>query len=297
MGYINVYVSSDAHISVQNNSLYLKSNNNEVQYPLEDINCVMIENLKTQITTFTLNAFAEHGILTFICNNNHLPSGLVLPFCEHYKTLSVFNYQKEISKPLKKQLWKSIVVNKITNQNEVLNVCGLINKLKTNYENVLSGDSTNEEAKASLIYFKYLFGSNFARRDSTPNNAFLDYGYSIVRSFIARSIVMHGLTPFMGLYHCNQYNAFNLADDLIEPFRPIVDLFVKMYLTDEKELTTSIKSKLLNLINYDVLVDNKKQTISNAIDIYVESYIKCLKEKANVLKTIEICGLSLHNYE
>lgn len=298
MGYINVYVSKDAHIFVKNNQLFLENKEQKVDYPLEDLNCVLIENLNTTISTYTLSEFASFGILCFICNQNHLPSGVVLPFCEHYQTFSVFQNQISASKPLQKQLWQKIVINKIKNQNEVLNICGGSDKLKTLQESVLSGDSGNNEAKASLIYFKELFGKNFLRRDDTIGiNACLNYGYSIVRGFVARSIVMHGMQPFLGINHCNQLNQFNLADDLMEIFRPVVDLYVKIYLSDVKELTPKIKAELLNLINYDVLIDGQKQTVSYAIELFVQSFQKSLKESKVCLKEVDITRLEMHNYE
>lgn len=297
MGYINIYVSKDARISVKNNQLTLEHFTSKSEFPLEDVNCVIIENLQSNISVYTLNALAEYKILTFICDKNHTPSAILLPFCSHYQTLQVYNFQTALKKPIKKQLWKTIVVNKICNQNEVLNICGENEPLKQFYEGVQSGDTTNEEAKASLIYFKLLFGKEFTRRSNNFINAALDYGYSIIRSFIARSIVVHGLTPFLGLFHCNSYNAFNLADDLIEPFRPMVDLFVKTMLNEEFELTSKLKSELLNLVNYDIMIDGVKQTLSNAIDAYVESFVKSIKENNNCLKEIKICGLKIHSYE
>lgn len=298
MGYINVYVSKNAHIFVKNNQLFLENQTNKVDYPLEDLNCVMIENLNTTLSTYTLSMFAEYGILCFICNQNHLPSGVVLPFCDHYQTLSVFQSQMGMSKPFQKQLWQKIIKNKIKNQNEVLNICGGYDKLKGLQESVLSGDSTNNEAKASLIYFKELFGKDFVRRDDGIGiNACLNYGYAIIRGFVARSIVAHGLQPFLGLKHCNQLNQFNLADDLMEVFRPIVDLYAKIYLTDITELNSNIKAEILNLINYDVLIDGQKQTVSYAIELFVQSFQKSLKESKDYLKEIEITSLEMHRYE
>ena len=296
MAFINVFVSKEAKIYVKNNQLCLENGGNKTDFPLEDVNSVMIENLNTVISTYTLSAFAENGILCFICNQNHLPNGVVLPFFNHYQTLLQYNSQKELPKPLQKQLWKSIIENKIKNQDYVLGTIEKKGLLKPLYETVLSGDSTNNEAKASLIYFKEVFGEDFLRRDeSNEVNAFLNYGYSIVRSFIARSIASHGLMPFLGVFHHNQYNQFNLADDLIEPFRPIVDLYVVN--NNSKQLTSKEKAKLLNLINYNVIVDGQRQALSYAIEIYVQSYAKSIKEGKNLLKEIVLTELEVHNYE
>lgn len=298
MGYINIFVSKDAYLFVKNEQLFLKNKEKQIDYPLEDINSIMIENLETTISTYALSKFAQNGILTFVCNQNHLPCGVILPYCEHYQTLSVHSFQTAVSKPLNKQLWQSIIKNKIKNQNEVLNICGKYDKLLGFYQTVTSGDGTNNEAKASLRYFKELFGKNFVRRDDSNDiNAFLNYGYSIVRGFVARSVVVHGLTPFLGIFHSNGFNQFNLADDLIEVFRPVVDLFVKIYLSDEKTLSSDVKAKIYNLVNVDVLVDGQKQPLSYAIDMLVQSYVRSIKENKNVLKNIDICGLEIHEYE
>ena len=297
MGYINIFVSKNAYIFVRSNQLILENPEKVNEYPLEDINCVMIENLNTTISTYTLSKFAEYGILVYICNQNHLPNGVVLPFLEHYQTLSQYNFQMSLQKPLQKQLWQSIIKNKIKNQNEVLNAIGIYDKLKILQDSVLSGDSSNNEAKASLIYFKELFGKGFVRRDENVINGFLNYGYSIIRGLVARSVVIHGLTPFIGIFHSNNYNQFNLADDLMEIFRPIVDLFVKFNLEKENELDSQSKAEIFSIINIDVIIDNQKQTVANAIDMFVESFVKSLKENKNMLKEVSLCGLEYHTYE
>lgn len=265
MGYINIFVSNDAHICVKDNQLTLQNKFQKVDYPLEDINSIMIESLATTLSTYTLSKFAEYGICCFVCNQNHLPNGVLLPYCEHYQTLLQYNTQISTPKPLQKQLWQTIIKNKIQNQNLALEFVGKKDLLKNLQQSVLSGDSTNNEAKASLIYFKELFGDYFKRREDNNINAFLNYGYSILRGVIARTITVHGLMPFLGVFHCNQYNQFNLADDMIEVFRPIVDLYVKTQLFDVKNLDTQTKGELFGLLNYNVLVEGQIQTVSYAI--------------------------------
>lgn len=297
MAYINIFVSKDAYIYVKNNQLILENPQKTLDYPLEDVNCVMIENINTTISTYTLSQFSTYGILVYICDQTHLPSGVVLPFCEHYQTLSQYEYQIKLSRPLRKQIWQSIIKNKIKNQDCVLGYCDKYDLLKVYYENVSSGDKSNNEAKASLIYFKELFGRGFSRRDENAINAFLNYGYAIIRGLIARSIVSYGLTPFLGIFHSNSYNQFNLADDLIEPFRPLVDSFVKFRLSHENKLTPQNKSELFSILNIDVLIDGQKQTVNNAVDMLVASYAKSLRENKNLVKEVTLCGLNYHIYE
>ncbi len=297
MGYINIYIKNGAHVSVKNEQLVLENETQKIDYPLEDISSVMIENLATTISTYALSKFSENGILVFVCNQNHLPCGIILPFCEHYHSLSQYQLQCSLSKPLEKQLWQTVVKNKIKNQNEVLNICGGADDLKSLYSSVASGDSGNNEAKASLIYFKKLFGKDFARREENAINSCLNYGYSIVRGFVARSVVVHGFMPFLGINHHNQYNAYNLADDLMEVFRPIVDLYVKIYLSDKKELTPEIKREIFGIVNYEMEIDGQKHSLDYVIEIYVQSFLKSLKTKTNCLKDVQICGLEIHKYE
>ena len=138
MGYINIFVNSPANIKIKNSQLLLKNENGEVNYPVEDINSIVIDNLETNISTYTLSLLAQNAVLTFITDEAHLPCAVVLPFCTHFNALAVFELQKDLPKPLKKQLWKEIVKNKIYNQNEVLNICGGKDDLKDSLTKILN---------------------------------------------------------------------------------------------------------------------------------------------------------------
>lgn len=298
MGYINIFVNSDAKINIKNSQLTLTGKNKSMDYPLEDINSIMIDNPNTIVSFTTLSKLASFGILTYLCDEKHLPNGVLLPFYNHYQTLTVYNLQINMAKPLQKNLWQTIIKNKINNQNVVLNLNGFNDKLKLLANNVLSGDSTNNEAKASSSYFKSLFGKGFTRKnDFLTTNSLLNYGYSIVRGCVARSVVVHGLLPFLGIFHHNQFNQFNLADDLMEIFRPLVDLYVKTELNNVTDLTSNIKFNLCDLINYEVTIDGQKHTLNNAVDIFVESFSKSIQLKKNCLKSVSVFGLSRHKYE
>ena len=298
MGFINIFLNSEAKINIKNNQLTFVNSEKSMDYPLEDINSVMVDNPNSVVSFSTLSKFAEYGILTYVCDNKHLPNGIIIPFYSHYQTLTVYNMQINMPRPLQKNLWQSIIKNKISNQNEVLNICGYKDKLKMLSSNVLSGDSSNNEAKASAIYFKTLFGRGFTRKsDELLTNSFLNYGYAVVRGCVARSVVVHGLLPFLGIFHHNQFNQFNLADDLIEVFRPLVDLYVKSELSNAKELSPAVKFGLCDLVNYDVMIDNQKQTLNNAIDMFVESFAKSINQKNNCLKQVVVFALNRHKYE
>ena len=160
---------------------------------------------------------------------------------------------------------------------------------------VKSHDNTNVEAVAANKYFKTLFDANFTRDKECDINSALNYGYSILRGVIARNLVAHGLLPFLGLKHCNVFNNFNLADDLIEVFRPVVDLFV--YQNSDMPFDTKYKVRLLNLLNYDCKISNGYYTIAYAIELFVQSFVETLKSRENKIKYPELIELKMHEYE
>lgn len=301
MGYINLLVGSDANINIKHNQLFLRNlvTGDEIDYPIEDINAIVIESLRSNITTSVLNTLSENNIATYFCNESHLPSAYLLKFNGFYKNLTIYNIQIETPKPLQKRLWQSIIRAKITNQSKALDYCGISNDLSSFCKDVMSGDISNIESVVALKYFKMIFGMKFNRKQENIINSALNYGYSIVRGAIARSVVAHGLLPFLGIHHNNQLNGFNLVDDLIEPFRPMVDLFVyKNFLEVEEDgLSPTMKKDLLGLLNANVKIKDKIYSLSNAIDLFVSSYIKCLTTKTNRLEVPEIMEFEIHKYE
>lgn len=286
-------------IKVKNKQLLLAKDNEVVDFPLEDINSIMIETQSCNISTYTLVQLAKYNIATFFCDEKHLPCAYMLNYNGFYKNLEVYNYQINISKPTQKQLWKQIVMAKIKNQIGVLNLCGIKNNLSEYISKVKSFDTDNVEAVVANQYFKLLFGTLFTRDNECLINACLNYGYAIIRGLVARTVVSHGLLPYIGVFHKNKLNAFNLVDDLIEPFRQIVDLFVYKNIKelDEKELTPKIKQQLFNLLNFDIKIQNQKQTITNSIEIMVNSFVQSISNDVAKMICPEIIDLALHSYE
>ncbi len=295
MAYLNLFVGSNCHISIKNSQLFLKNDIKQEDFPVEDINSIVIENLQSNISLYTLSFLAKNNVAVFICDEQHLPSAYLLPFNSNYNQTKMFKIQTDISLPFQKQLWQDIVKHKIENQNKCLILCkkkGILDEL---IKRVKTHDNTNVEATAASKYFKALFESNFTREKDCDINSALNYGYSILRGAIARNLVAHGLLPFLGLKHSNVLNNFNLADDLIEVFRPFVDLLV--YQNSEMPFDTKYKMKLLNLLNYDCKISNGYYTISYAIELFVQSYVETLKSKENKLKYPELIQLKMHEYE
>lgn len=296
MAYRNIRIESGSNIKIKDAQLII----NDVSIPIEDINSLMLENRSSNISIYALAKLAESGAVTFVCDEKHLPSGILLPLNQHSRCLKQLRLQTNASKPLLKQMWKSIVQQKIFNQGRCLEFrnkeSSYVKKLS---ERVQSGDKTNLEAQAAIKYFRLLFGTDFLRREDDIINAALNYGYAIFRGCIARTIVVHGFDPVIGINHHSELNAFNLADDLIECYRPLVDLYVADNLEswEKGELSSQIKRELYNLVNYDVRIGDKTFIFSSSVDIVVESYLRSLQSGINKLELPELIALKQHKYE
>lgn len=297
MSFINVYVSKPSKIFVKNKQLHVENEESDNVFSAEDVNCVLIESTACTITSHVMQFLAENGVVVFFCNEKHLPSSVATSFNTHHRQLGMLEMQQGVSKPLKKQLWQSIVKCKIRGQAKVLEKLGKPESgdLYALAGEVASGDVGNVEATAANLYFKAYFDGKNHRRDETAVNACLDYGYAIVRGLIARSLAAHGFIPCVGLFHHSSLNAFNLADDLIEPFRPIVDLWVATYV-DEEEMTPQVKRRLFSLVNAETKINNANYTLSYAVDLFVESLKRSLQQESNLLTLPAFEDAVIHYY-
>lgn len=301
MAFINIYAHNEAHISVINNQLVLKNAINQESFPLEDVNCLVVESLKSNFSLYAINALVQNKTLVLLCDEKHLPASAVLPFNNYYKPLMVYKAFTSAKEPTIKNIWKNIIVQKIANQALVAQSAGSIvaDKLFEMSKDVKSDDSQNQEAAAASCYFKAMFGKNFTRDQNILVNSALNYCYAILRGAIARTIAAHGLQPFMGIHHKSELNAFNLADDFIEPFRPTADSLVLKLINynQEESLTPHLKKELLGILNADVLIDNKMQPINHAIEVMVASFVVCLQNNfANIILP-KFVGCEMHQYE
>ena len=293
MAFKNLFIESNVRLSVKNEQLVVL-NNEEHTIPLEDINSICIDSLRTNITTYTLNKIVEHDIILYVCDEKHLPKGMLLSVNNYSRKLRNLKRQIEMPKPVLKRMWQSIVMQKIENQALVLKELEYYDsykELKLISNKVLSGDSTNMEAVAAAIYFKTIFGKDFSRKNADLYNSCLNYGYAIVRGMISRSLVMYGFEPALGIFHHNQLNAFNLADDIIECFRPLVDLYVLKNVTIKDELDSDTKRVIYNLINILILIDGKSYNIQTAIEDVVKSLATSFENKSNDIKLPVLNGL------
>ena len=301
MGFRNIKIDSRVKLSIKNQQLYIETDILR-QIPLEDINCIIIENQTVTVSAYLLQKMADMGITVYVCDEKHLPNAVLLPMVRHSRHFKILKYQIEAGKPLQKRLWQQIVVRKIRNQALCLAYLDLdgSEELMKMCKEVQSGDRTHVEAKAAAFYFKSLYGLGFSRGNDHVINSALNYGYAIVRGLIARSIVCYGLEPSIGVFHHSELNNFNLADDMIEPFRPLVDLYVSQnydVAEIDSDLTPERKRDIFGIINYDMDVKGEKRIISNCIDMLVASYSSALQGKRSDLELPELMQLQVHSYE
>ena len=300
MSWRSVIITQPTKLSVKNRQLQI-TQDEEWSIPMEDISSIVLETPQINISAKVMSLMAENKIIMYSCDDKHLPNGIFIPFASHSRELKVIKKQLECSESFKKRCWQKIVIRKILNQAEVLRLCKrslMSEHLENLSQKVNSGDTQNREAVAAKSYFSSLFGNLFSREYDDIFNASLNYGYSIIRGAIARSVVSYGYIPAIGIHHKSELNNYNLIDDLIEPFRPIVDLWVKTNITSETEFDKYIRAELVNLLNVDVKIQGKLQSINNAINIMVASYTTAINQNDyKKLELPELLPIHIHSYE
>lgn len=256
--------------------------------PIEDVGVVVLDNRQITVTQGVLEALLENNCAVITCDSAHLPVGLMLPLCGNTTQSERFRNQIDASLPLKKQLWQQTVQCKIRNQAAALKkVRGAETRnMQAWAGDVRSGDSNNLEARAAAYYWKNMFPEipGFTRgRDGEPPNNLLNYGYAILRAVVARALVISGLLPTLGIHHHNRYDAYCLADDIMEPYRPFVDEKVAHLFDNEKnctELTTDLKRELLTIPTLDVLINGQRSPLMVAVGQTAASVNKCFGGEA-----------------
>lgn len=255
----------------------------EVTRPIEDIGVVVLDHKQITITQGALEALLENNCAVITCDSQHLPVGLFLPLVGNTTQNERFRDQLNASIPLRKQLWQQTIQCKIKNQATVLKEFSSVETrcMEVWANDVRSGDPDNLEARAAVYYWKNLFSHipDFVRaREGVAPNNLLNYGYAILRAVVARSLVSSGLLPTLGIHHHNRYNAYCLADDIMEPYRPYVDRLV-YEITDhygnENELSKDIKAELLSIPTLDVVINGKRSPLMVAVSQTTSSLYKC----------------------
>lgn len=259
----------------------------EITKPVEDIGVVVLDNRRITITQGLLEALLENNCAVITCDSHSLPIGLMLPLYGNSTQNERFRYQLEASQPLRKQLWQQTIKAKIENQAAVLSACSGVptKNMKRWADDVRSGDPDNVEGHAAAYYWRNFFSNitgleNFTRnREGMAPNNILNYGYAILRAIVARALVTSGLLPTLGIHHHNRYNAYCLADDIMEPYRPYVDelifAIVKEQGGENLQLTPTLKARLLSIPTLDVVIGGKRSPLMVAATQTTASLYKC----------------------
>lgn len=273
--------SNPVNLGLRNQQLvlaYKDDPDNITTIPIEDIGVVIIEHQQVSITLPLLNALTDGEVQVVFCNSKGMPSSMLLGFEGHNLQGETLRNQLTCGEVLKKQLWKQIVEAKIRNQSLLLDKIGQDGAcLRPYYSNVKSGDTDNREGIAARLYFQRLFGCDFVRDRTRPGiNILLNYGYTILRAAVSRAIVASGLFPAIGIFHHNRSNAFPLADDLMEPYRPFVDDAVyDLTIQGNLELTKETKAKLIMVLYCDTMFEKVTRPLSVGLSMTTSSLAKC----------------------
>ncbi|KAA6328524.1 CRISPR-associated endonuclease Cas1 [termite gut metagenome] len=292
-----LYFGNPAYLSLRNEQLVIKlpevekndsipesfKRQSEITKPIEDIGVMVLDNRQITITQGVLEKLLENDCALITCDSRSLPTGLMLPLYGNTTQNERFRDQLDASMPLKKQLWQQTIQYKIRNQAAVLNQHRgeEVKNMLAWANEVRSGDPDNLEARAATYYWKTLFSTDFVRgREEAPPNNLLNYGYAILRAVVARGLVVSGMLPTMGIHHHNRYNAYCLADDIMEPYRPYVDdLVVKIVDsgTDCSKLNKELKIKLLDIPTIEVTINEQRSPLMIAVGQTTASLYKCFK--------------------
>ena len=294
-----LYFGNPAYLSLKNAQLVIKlpeveknetlpdsfKVQTQVSKPIEDIGVVVLDNQRITITTGAIEALLENNCAIITCDHRSMPSGLILPLCGNTTQSERFRNQIDASLPLKKQLWQQTIQAKISNQAFVLSSCrgAEVGCMRAWARDVRSGDPDNFEGRAAAYYWRCMFGEQidgFTRdREGVPPNNALNYGYAILRAIVARALVSSGMLPTLGIHHHNRYNAYCLADDIMEPYRPYVDEYVVQIIgrlgMPPEELTKAWKAELLLIPTLDVVIGGKKSPLMVGVTQTTASLYKC----------------------
>jgi CRISPR-associated protein Cas1 len=283
-----ILLENKASITTKNSQLVIKSEIRESTIPIEDIGFLVIDHPEIYLSIPAMNLLIEYNSAIILCGTNHLPNGMFLNLNSHHIQQEIFKNQINASTPLKKQLWQQTIIEKITNQGILLEkITGSKNSFDFLCTKVLSGDTTNMEGVAASQYWKAFFDIKFKRErfGDYPNN-FLNYGYAILRAATARALSGSGLLNTLGIHHKSKYNAFALADDIMEPYRPVVDekVFEIMQKYEEQELNTFLKSELLQILTRTVYFKEEKSPLMVALQKTASSLQQCYTGERKKIK-------------
>lgn len=281
--------TSPVYLSLKDRQLVItfKDNKDTVTRPIEDIGFVIIEHPEVSFSVPVLNELADNNVSVVFCDKKKMPKTMLMTLDGNTTQQESYKYQIEASAPTKKNIWKQLIEYKIKNQALLLNKVGKNgDMLKPYYMNVKSGDTDNREGAAAREYWSRIFDEGFKReREGLPPNNLLNYGYTILRAATTRALIGSGLYPAFGVFHHNRYNAFPLADDMMEPYRPFVDEIVYHLYYDGavSELNSEAKGKLLRVLFSDVKMGKVIRPLENALTLTTASLLRMFKGETDKL--------------
>lgn len=283
MGHRVIYIEKCEYLRLYLDNLKVEIKEDEILFPISDIQILVIDNYKSVMSVPLMNKLTENNVCVVICGIDHLPKSYLLPMNGNFAQSGNISKQIKWDDEIKMLLQQVIIKAKIYNQIEILKKnnknIDVINKLIQFKNEVQVGDITNREGLAAKMYFREMFGNDFVRMENDVVNAGLNYGYSIFRSLISSIIVAKGYLPNLGIFHKGKQNMFNLSDDIIEVFRPIVDDYVLNNMFEDILFKQEHRESLIKLTNKKIEIDDRQQTIANAIYVYIEAIIKTIEQR------------------
>lgn len=287
-----LFFNNAYHLSIKYNQLVItdKNTREKSQRPVEDLGFIVLDHQQITFTQSVMQHLAANNVAVVICDERHHPASMLFHLDTHQTQTERFRAQVEASKPLKKRLWKQTVKAKIRNQAALLDFIGEDGEpLRYMARQVKSGDTGNEEAQASRHYWDCLFKEEFyRRRHGPPPNNMLNYGYTVLRAAVARALMGSGLLPTLGIHHRNRYNSYCLADDVMEPYRPYVDLsvweLVETGRGGQENLSTEIKAELLDILSCDIMINDRKRPLMVGLSETTASLARCFTGEERKMK-------------
>ncbi len=290
MGWRIIHISESEKISLYLDNLKVETKSDHLLIPLKDIHSLILDNYKLVASVQLLCKCSEHNINVVVCGVDHSPKAVLVPHTGHHQSAFILRKQIEWNNEKKGVVHQLIVKQKIRNQINIMKKVGIsdLDKMECYFKNVQAFDKTNREGHAAKLYFQTMFGRDFIRFNDDLINSGLNYGYSILRSQINKSVVAKGLNASLGIIHYGPYNAFNLSDDVIEPFRPLVDDWVFQNLRFVDEFSRKHREELIQLSIKKIVINGQRQTVFNSINMMVDSLVGYFEEdRPLLLPTIE----------
>ena len=282
MSWRTVLVEGGESLRLKLDSIVIEKQGKIFTIPLSDIGVIVVDGQGATISTRLLNSLGKHNIVLINCDETHHPNGIFTSFNGHSRASKMIQKQIRLDDATKGEIWKTLISYKIKNQYKVLTYFeksqSSLEKLNQYYHQLEPYDRTNREGHGAKVYFNELFGKEFSRNDEENIiNAGLNYGYSILRAHLARCVVAYGLSPMLGIFHRNEYNSFNLVDDLMEPFRPFVDCFIYQYLKEEHYFKAEHRRELLVLMNKRCHYKRGNYTLQSVLEKFVIDFLTVIE--------------------